>query len=147
MRLINFLFLYILIPAVIVFISIKSGNWLMLFSLLFYAAGLVISQCKQWIFFPIPLLFAFWYWYTYGLAPTDYVFIFTVSFIAGVAFSEASKQYHRFVKNILPEQMDNIAYNEKVAELNRRIEKFRKDHPHEKLTSEVVEKIRTEVFF
>jgi len=147
MRLINFIFLYILIPAAIVIFTIKSGQWYGFFGLVFYAAGLVISMFHQWIYFPLPLVFAFWWWYTYGLGPTDYVSIFTLCLLAGVLFSETSKQYHTFVHKVLPEQMDNVDYNEKVEEMHRRIEKFRKDHPTEKLTSEVVEKIRTDVFF
>ncbi len=134
-------------PAAIVFFTLKSGQWYGFFGILFYAAGLLISMFRQWIFFSLPLIFAFWWWYTYGLAPTDYVAIFTFCFLAGVAFSEISKQYKRIVYKVLPEQMDNIAYNEKVEELNRRLERFRREHPHEKLTSEIVEKIRTEVFF
>ncbi len=125
----------------------KSAQWYGFFGLLLYALGLIISKTKQWIFFPIPLIFAFWYWYTYGLGPFDYVSIFTGCFIAGMAFSEISKYYYRFVHKVLPEQMSNVEYNEKVDELNRRIKIFRKEHPNEKLTPEIVEKIRTEVFF
>lgn len=61
--------------------------------------------------------------------------------------SEARKQYNRFMQKVLPEQMNNIEYNEKVDELNRRLERYRKEHPNEKLTPDIVEKIRTEVFF
>lgn len=61
--------------------------------------------------------------------------------------SEIGKEYNKFVNKVLPEQMDNIEYNEKVDELNRRLEKYRREHPSEKLTPEIVEKIRAEVFF
>lgn len=147
MRLINFLFLYVLVPVIIIWLTIKSGSYYGFFALAFYAAGVIISQFHQWIFFPIPVIFAIWWWYTYGLAPSDYVFGFTVALLAGVGISEASKQYKRFMYKVLPEQMSNVEYNEKVEELNRRLDKFRKEHPNEKLTPEIVEKIRTEVFF
>ena len=147
MRLINFLFLYILFPVVIILLTVISGNWFCLFGLLFYAAGIVISRFSLWIFLPIPLIFAFWYWYTYGLGLKDYVFIYTACLLAGAAFSEASKQYFRFVDKVLPEQITNIEYNEKVDELNHRLEKYRLEHPGEKLTPDIVEKIRTDVFF
>ncbi|HOZ80315.1 MAG TPA: hypothetical protein PLY34_20130 [Ferruginibacter sp.] len=147
MRLINFLFLYVLMPVIIVWITIRSGSGYGFFALAFYAAGVVISQFQQWIFLPIPIIFTIWYWYAYGLGPTDYVFGFLVSLLAGVGLSEASKQYKKFMYKVLPEQMDNVEYNEKVDELNRRIDIFRKEHPNEKVTPEIVEKIRTEVFF
>lgn len=147
MRLINFLFLYVLVPVIIVWLTIKTGSWYGFFALAFYAAGLVISQFRLWIFLPIPLLFTFWYWYTYGLAPTDYVFGYTAALLAGVGISEITRQWQRFMNKVLPEQMNNLEYNEKVDELNRRLEKFRKEHPNEKLTPEIVEKIRTDVFF
>jgi hypothetical protein len=147
MRLINFFFLVFLVPAIIIWLSIRSGSWYGLFALAFYAIGVIISQFRLWIFLPIPLLFTFWYWYTYGIGPTDYVFGFTLALLAGVGISEASKHYKRFMQKVLPEQMNNIEYNEKVEELNRRLDAFRKDHPNEKLTPEIVEKIRTDVFF
>lgn len=147
MKLINFLLLYILVPVVIVLLCFRSGNWYGLFGILVYAAGVIISQFRQWVFLPIPLIFSFWYWYTYGMGPTDYVFIFTVCFLAGVGISQASKQYSKFVNKVLPEQISNIEYDEKVAELNRRIANYRLEHPSEKLTPEIVEKIRTDVFF
>jgi dsRNA-specific ribonuclease len=89
----------------------------------------------------------FWYWYTYGMGLTDYVTIYTGCLLAGVLVSEASRQYHKFVNKVLPEQITNIEYNEKVEELNRRLDKYRKEHPNEKLTPEIVERIRTDVFF
>ena len=147
MRLINFLFLYILVPVAIIFLCFRSGNWYGLFGLIIYFLGIIISKSGEWIYFPIPLMFAFWYWYTYGMGPTDYVFLFTLCFVAGVAASEADKLYHRFVNKVLPEQLNNIEYNEKVEELNRRIDKYRLEHPGEKITAEIIEKIRTEVFF
>jgi hypothetical protein len=127
--------------------TIKFNNWYGLFALAFYAAGVIISEFRLWIFLPIPLVFTFWFWYTYGLGPTDYVFGFTLALLTGVGISEISKHIKRFMSKVLPEQMNNIEYNEKVDELNRRLDNFRKEHPNEKLTPEIVEKIRTEIFY
>ena len=147
MRLINILFLYILIPALIVLLCVNSGSWFYIFGLFFYAIVVIISQFRLWILLPIPLGFSFWYWYTYGMELTDYVFVYTACLLLGLMLSEGSKQLSAFVKKTLPEQMNNIDYNEKVDELNRRLEKYKSDHPNEKLTPEIVEKIRTDIFF
>lgn len=144
---INFFLLYILVPAVITGITIKSGAWWGFFGVLIYFVGLIISKFRQWIFLPIPLLFVCWYWYTYGPALRDYVTMFFACLIAGVALNQLSKEYFKFVNKVLPEQLTNLEYNEKVEELNRRLEQFRTDHPNEKLTPEIVEKIRTDIFF
>jgi hypothetical protein len=61
--------------------------------------------------------------------------------------NEAKISYERFVYKILPEQLHNIDYDLKVEELNRRLDQYRKNHPKEKITQEIIEKIRTDVFF
>ena len=147
LKLINFLFIYILVPVLMVVLAIKSGDWFNLFWLGFYAIGVVISKFELWIFLPIPIIFVFWYWYTYGLSFSDYISSFFICLMAGVVLCEGGKLYYRFVRKVLPEQLNNIEYNEKVEEFNRRLEQYRKQHPNEKLTHELVEKIRTEVFF
>lgn len=147
MKLINSFFIYILIPVLILFVAIRSGNWYSLFWIACYAAGVVISKFHLWIFFPIPLLFTLWYWYTYGFSPGDFVSSCFFSMALGIVLVESGKIYYRFVGKILPEQMNNIEYNEKVDEFNKRLDEYRRTHPSEKLTSEIVEKIRGEVFF
>ncbi len=144
---INFLLLYILVPAIIVWFAVHSGRWWCLFGVVTYFTGVIISKFRQWIFLPIPLFFTLWYWYTYGPSPYDYVTIFFACLLCGALLNEISKGYHRFVNKVLPEQVNNFEYNEKVDELNRRLEQFRREHPNEKLTPEIVEKIRTEIFF
>ncbi|MBL0359259.1 MAG: hypothetical protein IPP72_21400 [Chitinophagaceae bacterium] len=144
---INLFLLYILVPAIITGIVVKSGAWWGLFCVLTYFIGLIISKFRQWIFLPIPLLFVFWYWYTYGFAVRDYVTMYFACLVCGILFNQISKEYYKFVSKILPEQLTNLDYNEKVDELNRRLDKYRYEHPNEKLTPEIVEKIRTDVFF
>lgn len=147
MKLSNFLFIYILVPVALLVLAIQSGDWYNLFWLAFYAIGVVISKLELWIFLPIPVIFVFWYWYTYGLSLSDYISSFFVCLVAGVVLCEAGRLYYRFVRKVLPEQLNNIEYNEKVDEFNRRLDEYRKKHPNEKLTHEMIEKIRTEVFF
>lgn len=144
---INLFLLYILIPVITIIASLKSGIGWYLFAIPVYYIGVVISTFKQWIFLPIPIIFVFWYWFTYGLSVMDFVSIYFVAFAAGIVLSQLKKEYDKFVNKVLPEQLSNLDYNEKVEELNRRLQKFRNDHPNEKVTPEIVEKIRTEVFF
>jgi len=144
---INLFLLYILVPAIITALAVKSGTGWGLFAIPAYYLGVIISTFRQWIFLPIPIIFVFWYWYTYGLSLRDYVAIFFASMVCGILLSQLSKEYHKFVNKVLPEQLTNLDYNEKVDELNRRLDKFRQEHPNEKLTPEIVEQIRTEVFF
>jgi hypothetical protein len=147
-KLFVFFLLYILVPVIIIpFLCVKTGNWFGLFGVPLYYAGLIISKYKQWIFLPIPLFFCFWYWYTYGFGVRDYVTIYLVCLLSGVFLNELKRTYDRFVNKILPEQLHNMDYDMKVEELNRRLDQYRKAHPNEKITQEIVEKIRTEVFF
>jgi hypothetical protein len=147
-KLVVFFLLYILVPVIIIpYLCIKTDNWYGLFGILLYYAGLIISKFKQWIFIPIPLFFCMWYWYTYGFGVRDYVTIYLVCLLSGVFLNELKRSYDRFVNKILPEQLHNMDYDSKVEELNKRLDQYRKNHPNEKITQEIVEKIRTDVFF
>ena len=147
-KLIHFLLIYILVPILIIPLFVfKTGKWFALFGILFYFTGLIISRFKQWIFLPIPLFFCFWYWYTYGFSLTDYVAFYFACLVSGTVFYEVKESYYKFVYKILPEQMNNLEYDSKIEELNRRIEKYKKDHPGQNVTQDIVEKIKTEIFF
>lgn len=148
MKWINYFLLYIMVPAIIIpLFVLKTDKWFALFGILFYFTGLLISKFRQWIFLPIPLLFCFWYWYTYGVSLIDYVTIFFACLVCGVVFFEIKIYVYRFVNKVLPEQLHNLDYNSKIEELNRQIEKYKKEHPGQKVTQDVVEKIRTDIFF
>ena len=148
MKWINYFLLYIMVPAIIIpLFVLKTDRWFALFGILFYFTGLLISKFRQWIFLPIPLLFCFWYWYTYGVSLIDYVTIFFACLVCGVVFFEITIYVYRFVNKVLPEQLHNLDYNSKIEELNRQIEKYKKEHPGQKVTQDVVEKIRTDIFF
>lgn len=147
-KLLIFFFLYIFIPVVIIpLYCYKTGNWFGLFGIPLYYAGFIISKYHQWIFLPIPLIFAIWYWYTFGFSITNFVSLYFACLLAGVAASEFYKLYNEFVNKILPEQMTNMDYDSKVEEFERRVKEYKKQHPGEKITHEIIEEIRTEVFF
>lgn len=147
MKILIYFLVYLLVPALVFFLCMRSGNWWGLFALVTYFAGVFMAMFRQWIFFPIPLVFCLWFWYAFGFSPTHVVSLLFLSLVAGAGIYEGFRQLRRFVSKVLPEQMTNLEYNEKVEELNRRLELYRRDHPHEKLTPEIVEKIRTEIFF
>ena len=147
-KVIVFFLQYILVPAIIVpLISIKENSWFGMFGIGFYFIGLFISKFKQWIFLPIPFIFSIWYWYTYGFIIRDFVSIYFLCLLLGIFFNELKKKMDRFFSNELPEKLNNLDFDAKVEELNRQIEKYKKEHPNEKVTQDLVEKLRTDIFF
>ncbi len=147
-KVIVFFLQYILVPAIIVpLISIKENSWFGMFGIGFYFIGLFISKFKQWIFLPIPFIFSLWYWYTYGFGIRDFVSIYFLCLLLGIFFNELKKKMDRFFSNDLPEKLNNLDFDAKVEELNRQIEKYKKEHPNEKVTQDLVEKLRTDIFF
>jgi hypothetical protein len=52
-----------------------------------------------------------------------------------------------YIYRIMPEEEINESYNEKVRILERRIEEYRQHHPGEKVTQELIDKFKTEIFF
>ncbi len=147
-RLVSFFLLYILIPLIVIpFLSLKTGNWYGLFGILFYYAGLLIVQFNQWLFFPIPLFFCCWYWYTYGFGVRDYVTLFFICFVTGAVIFKIKKQYARWVHKIIPEDEQSEDYNMKLEKMEQMIKKYKEDHPGEKVTHEVIDKIKLDIFF
>lgn len=147
-KLISFFLLYILVPLIIIpYLSSKSGNWFGLFGIGFYYIGFFIARFKQWIFFPIPLFFCLWYWYTYGFGLRDYVTIYLFCMSAGMIIYLLYDEYNKYIHRVIPEQEQSSEYNDKLVEMEQMIEKYRKDHPGEKITQEIIDRIKTEVFF
>ena len=143
-----FIVLYVFIPIIIIpALCIKFGNWYGLFAIGFYYIGLMLAKYKQSIFLPIPIVFCMWYWYTYGFSPFDFVFGFFASLLCGYTIFKVYVEYNKFVNKTLPEKMQNNDYDEKLQEMNNRIEKYRNEHPNNKVTQDVIDKIKTEVFF
>lgn len=144
----SFILLYVLVPLVIIpLLFAKPGSWLGLISIACYYAGVFIAQYRQWIFFPIPLFFAWWYWYTYGFNLSDYVTIYFFWLVCGIGICLLKRTYERYVHSVIPENEENLEYNDKLNEMEKRIAKYQKDHPGEKITQEIIEKIKTDVFF
>ena len=142
------LFLYILVPLLIVpYLSFKYGNVYGLLGSLFYYVGLIIAKFKLWIFLPIPIVFCLWYWFTYGFGIKDYVTIYFVCMMAAVFFQQILAQINKLVTKVLPEEEQNYDYDNKIEKMNQEIALYRKNHPLEKITHDVIEKIRTDIFF
>ncbi len=148
MKIISFVLVYVLVPLIIIpYLSLKSDNWFGLFGILFYYGGLLIAKTKQWIFFPIPLLFCFWYWYTYGFSPREYVAIYFYCIVCGALIYLARDGYNKYVHRTLPENEQNSNYNDMLTQMEERIEKYKTDHPDQKITQEIIEKIKNDIFF
>jgi hypothetical protein len=147
-KLIVFFFQFILIPVIIIpFLTLKSGSYFGFFGIAFYVVGFMIARFRQWIFLPIPIFFCLWYWYTYGFGTRDYVTIYFVCMSAGILIEHAFNEYKNYVNKILPEEKMNIEYNAKLEEMNARLAAYKKSNPTEKITQEIIEQIRTEIFF
>jgi hypothetical protein len=147
-RFATILFLYILVPIIIIpYLSFKFGNLFGLFGILFYYMGLIIARFRHWIFLPIPIIFCLWYWFTYGFGIRDYVTIYFVCMMVAVLFQQIDTEINKLIFKILPEQEQNLDYDNKIEEMNQQIALYKKEHPSEKITQEVIEKIRTEIFF
>jgi hypothetical protein len=67
--------------------------------------------------------------------------------MAGVCVSKAYSAFMAYVRKVLPEEEMNEEYNAKIEMMNKRIDDYRRNHPNEKITHEIIEKIRTDVFF
>lgn len=147
-KLIIFFFKYILFPVIIIpFLTLKSGNFFGFFSIAFYFMGFIIAKFKQWIFLPIPIFFCLWYWYTYSFGTRNYVTIYFVYMSAGILIEYAFNEYKKYINKILPEIKTNMEYNAKIEMMNTRIADYKKNNPTEKVTQEIIEQIRTEIFF
>ncbi len=139
---------YVLIPLVIIpLLAIKTGNYFGLFGIACFYIGLIVVKYRQWIFFPIPLFFCFWYWYTYGFVLNDYVTIYFGWLMCGIGVYLLKLLYDRYVHSVLPETEENLAYNEKLERMEKMIAQYQREHPDEKITQELIDKIKTEVFF
>ncbi len=148
LRILFFFLTYVLIPLVVVpLLCMKFHNWFGLFGTLLYYIGLVMAATGMSIFLPVPLIFCIWYWYSYGFSPFDYVFVFLVCLMSGYLMYRLKLYMEGYIYRIMPEEEINESYNEKVRILERRIEEYRQHHPGEKVTQELIDKFKTEIFF
>jgi len=127
--------------------SVKYGNMYGLFGIGFYFIGLLMAKYKQWIYLPIPIVFCLWYWFTYGFGLRDYVFIYFSCMMVAIFLQQGFTTLKSYFNMVLPEKLQNIAYDEKLTEMNDQIALYKKNNPQEKITQEIIEQIRTEIFF
>lgn len=95
----------------------------------------------------IPLIFCCWFWYTYGFSLHDYVFFLFVCMSTGAFFYKLAKNAESFAKRTLPENKETQEYDLKMEEMNEKVEQYKKKHPAIKITPEIIDVIRNEVFF
>lgn len=141
-------FFYIIIPLVLVpYIANKAGNWYYLFGIGFYYVGIILAAVKQKIIIMIPVIFCFWYWYTFGFTVHNYVFFFISCILGGVFLYQFTVDAEKFMQRTLPENKEALAYDLKIEEMNAKLEEYKQMYPATKITPEIIEGIRNEVFF
>ncbi len=148
-RLFNTLTLfYIIIPLVLVpYMANKSANWYYLFGIAFYYIGIILVAMKQKIIIMIPVFFCCWYWYTFGFSIRNYVFFFISCILGGAILYQLTAGVEKFTQRTLPENKEALAYDLKIEEMNARLEEYKQMNPATKITPEIMEGIRNEVFF
>jgi len=140
--------LYLVFPLIIIpYIAHKEQDWYYLIGIACYYAGILMAVLNQKIFFPIPLIFSLWFWYTYGFSLHQYVTVFFASLAAGLLFNTVVRELDKFINRKIPEKQQMIEYEDKIQEMNARLEQYKKDHPGKKITMDVIEEIKKEVFF
>lgn len=139
---------YIIFPlAVIPYFAAGAGNWFYLFGIVCYYLGVMLVAVKQKIIFMIPLIFCCWFWYTYGFGLHDYVFFLFAFMSAGALFYQIAVNAETFTKRTIPENAEALEYDLKVEEMNEKVAQYKQTHPAVKITQEIMDAIRNEVFF
>lgn len=139
---------YIVFPLVVVpYMATKASNWYYLFGIACYYLGVMLMAVKQKIIFMIPFIFCCWFWYTYGFGLHDYVFFLFICMASGALFYQLAKNAERFTKRTLPENMETDEYDLKIEEMDQKVEAYKKAYPSIKITPEIIDVIRNEVFF
>ncbi len=147
-RILYFFVFYVFIPLVFIpLLWLKYDNPYVLFASLLYYLGLILARTGLSIFLPVPIIFSIWFWYTYGFSPFDYVFGFLTSLLLGYFMYKLKVYLDGYLHQVLPEEDVNEAYNRKLQLLEKRIEEYRRQHPGEKVTQEMIERFKTEIFF
>lgn len=139
---------YAIIPfAIIPALSLVFKDWLFLIGIVFYFIGMILSYYRQGILLAVPFLFCGWYWFTYGLGIRDYVSIYMASLLSGFFAYESRKLLDKIILKVIPEEEQNDDFNNKISLLEFEIQEFKKKNPDKKVTQDIVEQIRTEIFF
>ena len=67
--------------------------------------------------------------------------------VAGVLFYQLAVNAETFTKRTLPENVEAMEYNLKVEEMNEKVAQYKRTHPAVKISPEIMDTIRNEVFF
>ena len=143
-----YFFLIIVGPLLVIpYIANKTHSWLMLLGLPFYFTGYFLAAIKQKTLYFIPLFLCFWFWYTYGFSLFHNVTFFFLCITAGLILYYIRMELEKFVDRTIPELEQNREYNLKIEEMNLKLEQFKIEHPNEKLTEEIIDNIKKDIFF
>lgn len=139
---------YILFPLVAVsYTAYKLNSGYYLFAIPFYYFGVIMVAQKQKIIFLIPILFCGWFWFTYGFSIHDFVFFLFIWMAFGALFYMLTGNVQRFVTRTVPENKEMMEYDAKMVQMNAKVEEFKLKNPTTKITPEVLDTIRNDVFF
>jgi threonine synthase len=139
---------YIVFPLVVIpLVAHRFANWYYLLGIISYYLGVILVAVKQKIFFMIPVIFCGWFWYTYGFSLHDYVFFMVTCMAGGALFYQFALEVEKFITRTLPENRQTEEFDLKIEEMNEKVHQYKQLHPKEKITPEILDRIRNEVFF
>lgn len=138
---------FVLPLLVIPILANKADNWYYLIAIGCYYIGMLLVAYRQQFLLMIPFFFCLWFWYAYGFNIHDFVFFLFAWLCLGSAYYFGVKELERYVNRTLPENEQNAEYNGKLEKMEKLLDQYRLQHPGEKITQEVIENIRTKVFF
>ena len=140
--------IYMLLPLLIIpYIAYKEDNWYILFGIAFYYMGVFLVAIKQMIYLSIPVLFCIWFWYTFGFSIYDYVTSLFLCMTGGVIFYQIRVELDKLITRTIPQKRQDKEYDSKIDEMYSKLEKYKKEHPNEKLNQEIIDNIKMEIFF
>ena len=67
--------------------------------------------------------------------------------LTGATFYLLAEKLDKFIKKTIPENNEALEYELKMQEVENKIEQFRQANPTIKITQEIMERIRNQVFF
>ena len=148
MKYIFFFLVYLLVPIVLIpLLWIKFHNPIILIGSVFYYIGVLLAYFQLSIILPVPILFSMWYWYTYGLSIRDYVTGFLTCILLGYFLVLLEGWVDRLLNNVLPGHEQEDVYNEKLKLYNAKVQEYMQAHSGEKISQEILDKIKADIFF
>jgi len=144
----TYLFFIIVLPLIIIpYLANRSHDWLILLGIPFYFTGYTIAAIRQKTIYFIPFFLCIWFWYTYGFSLFHNVTFFFLCITAGLLLYQIRMAIEKFVDRTIPELEQNMDYNLKLEEMNLKLDQYKKDHPGEKITPEIIDDIKKDIFF